>query len=102
MVWRRASYFVEKDHRLERVDLARRSAPGKTDAYIENMIAVTGVIINGIDLVKKEFIAVTEIQKRAVVHEELDARLRTYRTRGIAVVPHQPHESAEIGNNNVG
>jgi len=66
------------------------------------MITAAGIVVNGFDTVEKEFITVTEIQKRAFVHEELDARLRSDRAGGVAVVPHQTNEPAQIWNNDVG
>jgi len=80
---------------------ARRSTPCKADTEVNHVIAATCIVVDGFEPIEKEFIAVTEIQKRAVMHKELYARLWSNRPSRVSIVPYQTNESPEIWNNDV-
>ena len=66
------------------------------------MIATTAVVVDRFEPIEKELIAVAEIQKRSVMHKELDAGLWSDGAGGVAIVPYQPDKTAEIRNDDIG
>src|SRR5919108_1532839 len=80
---------------------ARRSAPRKADAQIEDVIAAARIVLNSFEAVEEPFIAITEIEKCAVMHKKLNTSLRPDGPGSITVVPRQSNECAQVGNNDI-
>jgi hypothetical protein len=66
------------------------------------VIAATSVVFYSFEPIEEEFIAVTEVEKCAVMHPELNATLRPDGASGITVVPCQSNKCAEVWNNDIG
>jgi hypothetical protein len=58
------------------------------------MIAPARVVVNGVNFVEQEFVTITEIQKRAVMHKEFNPALRSDGAGDVTIVPHQTDEPA--------
>ena len=78
------------------------TAPRKTNADIEYMVAIVGFIIDALEFIPKPLVAITEIHESLLMNEKFDTELRAEGSSHVIIVPRCADESAEIGNDDVG
>jgi len=66
---------------------ARSAAPREPDADVCHVISPAPVVVDGVYLRKKDFVAVAEVQKGVVMDKNFDAALRSDDPGGVIIIP---------------
>ena len=88
--------------RVRTLRFAWSAAPGIPDADVCHVISPARVIVDGVYLREKDFVAVADVQKGVVMDIKFDAALRSDDSGGVSIVPCQADERTEVRNDDVG